>query len=153
MAIEEECFEPARRGTEAHLLDVLRADGSIGAVAVEEEERVVGFCMGGPPEFFPDMQWVRDDAEFGHRTTLYAADLIVSPGRQGQGIGSALKANQIERARRGGFKYITGRYRVGIAEGMGRISRKWGAYDLRYLRDSYADDLEPRDAVYYRIDL
>jgi predicted N-acetyltransferase YhbS len=152
MAIEEACFEPARRGTEAHLLDVLRETGSIGAIATEED-RVVGFCMGAPLEFFREMEWVKDDPEFGRRTTLYAADLIVSPDHQRQGIGAALKANQIDRARRAGHLYITGRYRVRLAEGMGRISRKWGAYEVQYLRDSYADDLEPRDAVYYRIDL
>ena len=152
MVIEEECFESARRGTADSLATILAEDRSIGAITLQGEH-VVGFCLGGPLELFPEMEWAREDAEFGRETTLYAADLIVAPSRQGQGIGAALKTHQVERARSARYKYIAGRYRVGLAEGMGHISSKLGAYQVQYLRDSYADDLEPRDAVYYRIDL
>ncbi|MDA1316098.1 MAG: GNAT family N-acetyltransferase [Acidobacteria bacterium] len=152
MAIEQECFEPARRETEEHLIAVLAEEGALGSVAVEEQQ-VAGFCLGGPLELFCEMEWVRQDAELGRRTTLYADDLIVSPARQGHGIGAALKAHQIERARASGYKFISGRYRVGLAEVMGRISRKLGASEIRYLRNSYQDDIEPRDAVYYRMNL
>ena len=152
MAIEEECFEPARRGTADSLGAVLAEDRSIGAITLHGEH-VVGFCLGGPLELFPEMVWAREDPEFGLETTLYAADLIVSPSRQGQGIGAAMKARQIERARSAGYKCVSGRYRVGLAEGMRRISSNLGAHQVQYLPDSYFDDLEPRDAVYYRIDL
>jgi len=152
MVIEEACFEPARRGTADSLAAILGDGRSIGAVAAEGKQ-AVGFSLGGPLELFPEMEWVRDDPEFGRGTTLYAADLIVVPSRQGQGIGASLEVHQIERARVAGYRYIAGRYRVGLAEGMQSISRKLGARRVQYLRDSYSDDLQPRDAVYYRIDL
>jgi predicted N-acetyltransferase YhbS len=129
MVIEHECFEPARRGTEAHLIDLLGEKGALGAIAVDREQ-VVGFCLGAPLEMFSDMEWVRQDPELGRRTTLYAADLIVAPARQGQGIGAALKGNQIECARAAGYRFISGRYRVGLAEAMGRISRRLGASEF-----------------------
>ncbi len=152
MALEQECFEPARQGTEDHLLAVLAEDGALGAIAADEQQ-VVGFYLGAPLELFSEKEWVRQDPELGKRTTLYAADLIILPTWQGQGIGAALKAHQVQRARAAGYRFISGRYRVGLAEAMGRISRKLGASEVLYLRDSYPDDLDPRDAVYYRINL
>ena len=151
-AIEVECFEPARRDTPQQLAAMLAQPDAIASIAINDG-KALGYCLGVPLEFFHALPWVAEDPEFGHRTTIYAGGLAVSPSHRSQGIGLALKADQVARARAAGYRYITGRYRVGLAEGMRRISAHFGAQQARFLRGVYPDDLDPKDGVYYRIDL
>ena len=152
MALEESCFEPARRDTPEQLAAMLAQPGAIASIAVDDD-KTLGYCLGVPLEFFHSLPWVTEDPEFGHRTTVYAGGLAILPSHRGQGIGLALKSNQVERARATGYRYITGRYRVGLAEGMRRIASHFGAQQAQFLEGVYADDLNPKDGVYYRIDL
>lgn len=152
MTIEEVCFEPARRDTPEQIAAMLAEPGAIGSIAVETDQ-VVGYCLGTPLEFFRSLPWVAEDPEFGCRTTLYAGGLAILPSHRGQGIGLTLKADQVDRARSAGYRYITGRYRVIIAEGMRRICAHFGAQQAQFLEGVYTDDLDPKDGVYYRINL
>lgn len=152
MAIEEACFEPARRDTPEQMAAMLVEPGAIASIATENDQ-ILGYCLGVPLEFFHSLPWVAEDPEFRRRTTLYAGGLAISPSHRGQGIDLALKTDQVNRARDAGYHYITGRYRVGLAEGMRRIAAHFGAQQAQFLKGVYTDDLDPKDGVYYRIDL
>ncbi len=72
---------------------------------------------------------------------------------RGLAIGRRLKGEQLTMARALGYGFCPGRNRAGLAAAMWHINRALGAYGVRYLRDGYDDELEPRDCIYSHIDL
>lgn len=152
MDIEGASYEPSRRDSREFLRAIVKDARGVSLVALADTE-VAGFCFGGPLEAFADVHGAQTDPNWGEANTLYSADVTVAAPYRGHGIARQLKAAQIECARTLGYRYLAGRNRVGLAERMWRINRAFGAYQVQFLRNSYNDGLEPRDCIYYHIDL
>ena len=152
MRVEEGTYEQGRRDSRDYFSAMIERPRSVCLVAITNSE-IAGFCFGASLEDFPEVRGIRADANWGQGNTLYSADLTVAPDYRGKGIGLRLKEEQIRHARSYGYRYITGRNRVGLADPMWRLNQKVGAYHVQLLRDSYIDGPDPRDAIYYRIDL
>lgn len=146
MAIEEAAYEPGRRDSEEYLrrgarhgLGLLACDAASGAI--------LGFCFGGPIEEYRDTPGPADDPRQGRRDTFFAADCTVDAPARGRGVGRLLKRAQAEWARARGYRFITGRNRLGRAGAMMTINRELGARPIRLIeRDAGVDE-------YYEIDL
>src|SRR5207302_633299 len=152
MAMEELCYEPARRDP-ADLFDRITAHDSAIATVALCAKRVVGFCFAGPLEWFEHVVGPWTEPPLGLHSTLYAADLTVAPEWQRRGIGFALKRRQLHDATARNYRYVVGRNRVGFSDAMIRLNRRLGARVVDYFAGSYGDGLDPDMAVYYRIKL
>lgn len=152
MQLEEAAFEPGRRETEAYFQRLMADSRSLSLVMIEDDQ-LLGLCLGARLEMFPDLPWARDDPEWNRSTTMYAADLAVAARHRNRGIGWELKQRQVAGARKMGYRYITGRNRLGMAAAMLHMNQKLGAYERKHLKDSYTDELGAPDGIYYRIDL
>jgi predicted GNAT superfamily acetyltransferase len=152
MEIEEACYEPARRDSREFLEAIVHAPRSIVLLCIARET-VLGFCFGAPLELFSDVEGTKTDPEWNKGSTLYSADVTVSLEYRNRGIGYELKKEQIRVARELGYRFIAGRNRVGLASSMISINVRLGAYQIKYLVNSYPDDLPHRDCIYYHINL
>ncbi|MDH3379268.1 MAG: hypothetical protein OEQ39_20270 [Gammaproteobacteria bacterium] len=152
MAIEAESYEPGRRDSFTFLDRVVQMPRNASLLAIVDRS-IAGFCFGGPLEEFAETGGVRSDPHWGRNDALYAADLTVAAPYRGQGVAQALKRAQIERTVALGFRVYAGRNRVGLADAMWHINRAAGAREVQRITDAYSDDLGPRSAIYYHIDL
>ncbi len=150
--LEETGYEPTRRHTAEYLAYVLSRPGRL-CFAAFHGERLTGFSLAAPLEFFPMKRGAQDDPGWGRRDTLFSADLVVAEGWRNSGVARALKHRQVEAARAAGYRRIAGRNRVGVADAMWRVNLSLGAYVVHHLRDEYVDDVGPADCLYYHIDL
>jgi len=114
---------------------------------------VAGYCLGAPLELFAHLRGVRDDPRFGRGDVLFAAALAVDERFRGHGLGRRLKRTQITCARRMGYDWVAGRDRHGDDEPAWRLNQALGATELAVVRDAFDDGSEPRDGIYYHIDL
>ena len=152
MRLENTTYEASRQDSRQYFSSMVENPRSVCVLALSSQ-KVVGFCFGGPLEDFAGVHGIRDDAHWGENNTLYSADLTVAPRYQGQRIGLRLKEAQMRWARACGYRYITGRNRVGLADPMWQLNQKLGACQVQVFENSYSDGPEPRDAIYYRIEL
>lgn len=152
MRIEADSYEPTRRDSREFFSDIVARPRSVCATAAAGGE-IAGFCFGAALESFPEVRGTQTDPEWGKGTTVYSADLTVAARFRGQGIARRLKSAQLDLARHLGYQYFAGRNRVGLAEQMWRINCEFNAYQVQYLKDDYDDEFEPRDCIYYHIDL
>ncbi len=149
MKIEFEVYEPARADTQEYLAGA--AQEGVGLVAVDRESHeLLGFCMGGRLEHFDYVLGVDRDENLGKGNSFHSADVTVSPRARGRGIGRALKRHQVDWAHRTGFRFMTGRNRVGHTNEMTSLNRSFGSYLLYRLKGVYDDG---GDTDYYRIAL
>lgn len=149
MKIEFEVYEPARADTQEYLSGA--ATAGVGLVAVDRESHeLLGFCMGGKLEHFSYVLGVDRDENLDKGNTFHSADVTVSPRARGRGIGRGLKHRQVEWAAANGFKFMTGRNRVGHTTEMVSLNRSFGSYLLYRLKGVYSDG---GDTDYYRIPL
>ncbi len=146
MAIEDAAYEPDRRDSEEYLRR--GALHGLGLLACDAESgSILGFCFGGPIEVYLDTPGPADDPRQGKRDTFFAADCTVDASARGRGIGRLLKRAQAQWARARGYRFITGRNRIGKAGVMMAINRELGARHVRLLqREAGVDE-------YYEIDL
>ena len=70
---------------------------------------------------------------------------------QGQGIGRRLKRTQIEKARTLGYRIVSGRNRVGMADTMWKLNQSFRANIIEVMNDVYKDGLTPDQSIYYHI--
>jgi 4-aminobutyrate aminotransferase-like enzyme/GNAT superfamily N-acetyltransferase len=149
MKIEFEVYEPARADTQEYLSGA--AATGVGLVAVDRDSHeLLGFCMGGKLEAFDYVAGVDRDENLGKDNTFHSADVTVSPRARGRGIGRGLKRRQIEWAAEHGYRFMTGRNRVGHTTEMTSLNRSFGSYLLYRLKGVYSDG---GDTDYYRIAL
>jgi len=151
MKIERATYEPERCDSEAYLRRC--EQGGIGIVAIDTVDganEIVGFCVGAPIEKFPDVGGPDRDPRLNRGDTFYSADVTVAPEQRGRGIGRLLKLAQIEWAKVHGFKYVSGRNRVGLTTGMMRLNQSLGSYEVERLLNQYGGKAT---AIYYHIPL
>ena len=152
MAIEAESYEAARRDSFAYLDRIIQMPRNASLLAIVDRS-IAGFCFGGPLEQFAQTGGVRSDPRWGQNDALYAADTTVATPYRGLGVAQALKHAQIARTAALGYRIYAGRNRVGLADAMWHINRAAGAREIRRITDAYVDELGPRSAIYYHIDL
>ncbi|MCA9659399.1 MAG: aminotransferase class III-fold pyridoxal phosphate-dependent enzyme, partial [Myxococcales bacterium] len=149
LEIENASYEAARRDSLEFLSGA--AEAGVGLVAVDQDTGdILGFCFGGPVEHFSGVSGPDQDDRFGLRDTFYSADVTVSPKARDRGVGRALKRAQIRWAREQGFRFVTGRNRVGMTHSMAALNQSFGAFHVVRLVRQYEGNAE---ADYYRIPL
>ncbi len=149
MKLEHATYEAERADSEEYLR--MAAQSGVGLVARDSEtHELLGFAFGGPLERFADIAGPDHDRWLGTGTTFYAADLTVSPAARGRGVGRSLKRAQIGWARRHGYRFVTGRNKVGATDEMAVLNRSMGAYTVAILDNQYDGKSQ---AEYYRIPL
>ncbi len=154
--LQAEAYEPERQDSVQYFRNLLQTQGAIGLVA-EDEQGLVGFTIGGPLELWPDLDGPRQDPHRGAGQTLYSADLTVAARARGRGVGRALRVAMLQAAlleRRDGeprYAFVSGRNRVGAADPMWNLNRRYGAYEVAIYAGQYGS-VEGL-ARYYRIPL
>ena len=149
MAIENATYEPARRDSLEYLKG--SAEAGLGLVAVERASgEILGFTFGAPLEHYPNAAGPSTDERLGKRDTFFSADITVDDRARARGLGRALKRAQVRWARRHGFRYVTGRNRVGATDSMAAINASFGSFQVTRLERQYEGNAQ---ADYYRIPL
>ncbi len=149
MAIEHDAYEPARRDSEAYLRGA--ATAGLGLVAHDGGSgEVLGFCFGAPIETFRDVSGPDQDDRMGLGDSFYSADITVAGAARARGVGRLLKRAQVQWARERGFRFVSGRNRVGATDAMAALNRSFGAFPVARLTHQYEGHAE---ADYYRIPL
>ncbi len=151
-AIEEASFSGLSRDDEGQMLAIVEHPRSVCFVALIGGE-VAGYCLGAPLEAFEHLRGVSDDPHFGTGEVLYAATLAVGDRFRGHGLARRLKRTQIVAARPLGYRWVAGRNRRGVAERMWHLNESLGAHALGVVRSAYQDGPEPRECIYYHIDV
>jgi len=151
-ALEADVYEPARRLSSDEMARIALDPAGLAVVALVGGDPG-GFAFAGPLEWFADVSGTLQDPEWGRGTTLYSADVTVSPNFRRSGIGRRHKVWQIENARSAGYRYIVGRNRMVLAGAMIALNASLGAEACRYLSNTYRDGIEPDVSMYYRISL
>ncbi len=164
IALEAEVYEPARREPPEKLRRFLADPEAIVGVAELREKGAgekapwsfAGFALAVPLERVADVPGPDRDPMLGHENTAYSVSITLKKEARGLGLGRALKVHQIEEARRRSgaegrprYLFVSGRNRVGFADGMARLNRRLGAHVVFELEGQYGDP-EGR-ALYYRI--
>ena len=134
------------------MLSIVDNPRSVSFVALIGGE-VAGYCLGGPLETFSHLPGVTDDPYYGTAEVLYAANLAVDDRFRGHGLARRLKRTQLVAARSLAYLWIAGRNRRVVAEPMWRLNESLGAHALGVVHDAYADGPEPRECIYYHIDI
>jgi acetylornithine/succinyldiaminopimelate/putrescine aminotransferase len=114
--------------------------------------------FSAPLELWWSIDGPRQDPNLSRRNTLYSADITVASRARGRGIGYRLRERSIKEALRepradGGPRYafIAGRNRVGEADAMWALNKKFGAYEVATYTGQYGQD--SGRSLYYRIPL
>ncbi len=152
LAIETAVYEPSRRDSEESLKRIVGLPRNICAVCCMGETPI-GYTFGAPLEFFNDVKGTRDDPEWGKGTSLYSADIAVSPAFRQEQIGTMLKLYQIRHALSLGYEFVSSRNRITLASSMLRINQKFGAQIVTQVRNAYSDSLGHQDSLYMQLDL
>ena len=150
LSIEAGSYEVARRDPQEFIEKIVLHQGSVSFVTMLSTS-VSGFCIAGPLEEFATVRGPDDDTTLESGLTLYAADTCVTRQFQGQGIGRQLKKAQIKKARALGYRKISGRNRVGMADTMWKLNQSFGANIIEVMDDVYKDGLTPDQSIYYHI--
>lgn len=148
MALEARVYEPSRRDPRARLALALQPRGL--ALLVRAEGELVGSVLAAPLERVRAVVGPEQDPERGRDSTLYTLALTVAPEVRGRGLGRALKTRQLEEARSLGYRFVSGRVRLGKTERMQRILGSLGAEAVSVRAGEYGGTGR---ALYYRIDL
>lgn len=160
MDLERRLYEAARRDPEEKLRLAFAKDGVAHVAEIERDDEweLVGCALGAPLEHVGNVPGPATDPNLGQDNTLYSLAISVDPEYQGHGIGSALKFDQIRAARAMAtseghprYRFLTGRNRVGDANQMTYLNRRFGAYAVELLDEQYGE--EDAQALYYRIPL
>jgi 4-aminobutyrate aminotransferase-like enzyme len=156
-ALEADAYESSRRDPLSYLCTIAESCGSIILIA-EEPDGLVGMSFGAPLELWWAVDGPRQDPNLHRRNTLYSADITVARRGRGRGIGNRLRERSIQEALRekgadGGPRYafISGRNRVGEADAMWALNRRFGAYEVATYSSQYGE--EGGRSRYYRIPL
>lgn len=139
MELERKVYEPARVDSEEFLAEAVQAQGAVALVALAEE-KLMGFCIGAPLENFSQVRGPDNDPDLGTGKLFYSADLLVDPVAQGQGLGQRLKARQLREVRRMGYLGVRSRNRVGAADSMRRLNRRFGGAERAFFENDYGED-------------
>ena len=149
MALEQAAYEAERADSE----EFLRKTAAVGVGLVardSDNDELLGFTFAGPIEHFADVSGPDHDPLRGQGVALYAADLTVAETARGRGVGRSLKTAQVEWARANGYRFISGRNKIGATDEMAALNRSLGAYTATILEGQYDGNSQ---AEYYRIPL
>ena len=148
MEIERRVYEPSRREPESTFKTA--AARGMALVACGADQEVLGFCFGEPLEHHLHVDGPKQDPSAGHDECLYSLDLTVAPQARGRGLGRALKLAQLRWAKNRGYRFVSGRNKVGATATMMSVNASLGAYIQGRYTGQYGGEGE---ALYYKIPL
>ncbi len=152
MHLQAQSYEAGRQDSAEYFESLIKSERHVSLIALDNRQ-TAGYTFAAALEVFDKTGGVCDDINLGKQNTLYSADVTVSKLYRNQGLGYALKSQQIEQARKYGYLYLSGRNRVGLAQAMWNMNLKFGAKEVCRIANAYTDGPMPREAIYYRINL
>ena len=82
--------------------------------------KIIGFIIGVPLEYFKSEGWCRYDTNLGKNNTLYTYAFIIDKKyRKSGGYAKTLKMIYINWAKKRGYKYLSGHVAQGISKNFG----------------------------------
>lgn len=150
--LEAMAFSAVQCHTAEFYLTILNNERQLSHIATINEQ-LVGFIFSAPLEIFSATPGVTDDPQFNKNTVLYTADMVVNPQNRKQGIGKALKQQQIKDAKQLGYQFIAGRNRLKYADAMWHINQSVGAKEIQRLTGIYKDGRQPNECIYHHLKL
>lgn len=152
LSLEAMAFSAAQCHPVSFYLNMLNNERSLCYIALVNGEPS-GFLFSAALELFEDTKGVLDDPYFGEGIVLYTADMVVNPQFRKQGIGKALKTQQLAEAKSQGYRVVAGRNRLKYADAMWRINQSLGAKVVRHLTGIYKDGRLPNECIYHHLAL
>ncbi len=148
MALEHEIYEPERQDEESFLEAIVRDENQVCHLAMGPDGELAGFSFAAPLKNFKDVKGPDEDPEFGQGTTLYSADIGVSPRYRGIGLGVRLKRVQLAQAKKRGFHFVRSRNRLDATAAMMTINQSFGSREFGRYQGDYGGQAT---AVYWSI--
>lgn len=149
-SLEQVAYEPSRQ-TDINLFEKVAMHKKGVALALCQNDKLLGIAFAGPLHLFPYERGIRNDPFFDphNDSILYMLDVTVHPAFQGQSLGKILKYALTFKSILEGNERIQGRNRDRYAKGMYNINFSLGICELQYIKEDYPDDLDFRDVTYY----
>lgn len=144
--IEAEAYEPVRRMQEDEFLRCV--ERGIGFVAEGDDGGLLGCSFAAPLELYAETAGPDRDENLGLENTLYSADVTLREAARGLGLGLVLKGALIDWAREAGYRYVSGRNKVGATPQMRALNRSFGAVPVVHIDGQYGGT---GTTEYYRI--
>ena len=146
--LQKNTYEPTRQ-TSINLFEQTAKDANGIAIAVSNQDKLIGIAFTSPLKNFPLERGVRRDPSFSNPKCLYMLDTTVDKSSRGLGLGRSLKYALTAAAILKKYEKINGRNRDRIASSMLSINLSLGSYEIDYLKEDYPDFEKFRDVYYY----
>jgi len=132
LALERDLFPADLAEEEREISDTFSDPRSIFLCAFDGDE-LVGFICSEFLKYYVEPGDPEYDEELAAARTMYIESLDVAKGRQGQGIGTKLVSAFLAEARKQGYEYVTGHWKLGASA---RLAEKFKA-EIRHRDEDY----------------
>ena len=149
--IQREVYEEKRQ-TSISIFKKITTEKDSVCIGIEKNNQLMAISFSGRINLFGDERGISSHEEFHNPNALYTADTTVLPALRGRDIGRDLKYSTILLGLAKGFNIFLGRNRQVHASKMFNINLSLGAYEYRYIKNDYLDELEYKDVIHYKID-
>ena len=150
-SIQEKVYEPKRRTSIKVFQDIANDDDSV-CLAIKHNGKLNAISFSGPLRKFEEEKGLSDHEYLNNPQAVYTADTTVLPEHTGNDYGRNLKYATVLLAYTAGKRIFVGRNRDQYASKMHAINLSLGAYEYKYMKNDYLDDLEYNDVIHYIID-
>ena len=151
VSIQKQVYEANRQTPIETFKKIIENQNSV-AVGILKNKALVGINFSGPIHLFGNEKGLSDHEDFNNPKALYTADTTILPEMKGREMGRNLKYLSIILGLEKGVRVFTGRNRQVHASKMFEINLSLGAFEYKYIKNDYQDDLEFNDVIHYKID-
>lgn len=149
--IQKQIYETSRQTSLETFQKIINAENSI-CLGILKNNNLVGINFSGPLHLFGNEKGLTDHEDFHNSKAIYTADTTILPSIKGRSMGRNLKYATILLGLKNGSNIFVGRNRQIHAAKMFEINLSLGAYEYKYIKNDYQDNLKYNDVIHYKID-